>query len=102
MAVPAAWLDHRVALVHGEDGDGRRAAMEAWKARHVDPEWADFCLTVCSEGCPWPEVMSALQESAPLGAEARTILVPAADNLFLRAKDLPPAVKQFLDHPPRA
>ena len=67
MAAPAAWLEQGFALVHGEDGDGRREAVEAWKRRHVDPEWADFSLTVCAEGCPWPEVMAALQEAAPFG-----------------------------------
>jgi DNA polymerase III delta subunit len=100
MAAPTAWLNHDFALVHGEDGDGRREAVEAWKQKHVDPEWADFSLTVCSEGCPWPEVVAALQEASPLGAEARTVLVPAADNLFTRTKDLPPTVKALLDKPP--
>jgi len=99
MAVPAAWLNHDFALLHGEDGDGRREALEAWKQKHVDPEWADFSLTVCSEGCPWPEVTAALQEAAPLGVEARTVIVPAADNLFTRAKELPPSVKALLEKP---
>lgn len=101
MAAPAAWLEHGFALVHGEDGDGRREAAAAWKARHVDPEWADFSLTVCTEGCPWPEVLAALQEAAPLGAEARCVVVPAADNLFTRAKELPGAVKALLEKPPQ-
>ena len=99
MAAPVAWLNHTFALVHGEDGDGRRKAVEAWKRKHVDPEWADFSLTICSEGCPWAEVVAALQESAPLGAEARTVIVPVADNLFTRAKELPPAVKGLLEKP---
>lgn len=99
MAAPTAWLNHTFALVHGEDGDGRREAVEDWKRKHVDPEWADFSLTICAEGCPWAEVMAALQESAPLGAEARTVIVPVADNLFTRAKELPPAVKGILDRP---
>jgi len=86
--------------VHGEDGDGRRLAVEAWKQKHVDPEWADFSLTICSEGCPWPEVMAALQEASPLGAEARTVIVPAADSLFARAKELPGPVKAMLEKPP--
>ncbi|NTW85495.1 MAG: DNA polymerase III subunit delta [Holophagaceae bacterium] len=100
MAVPTVWLEHRFALIHGEDGDARREAVAQWKCKHVDPEWADFSLTVCAEGCPWPEVMAALQEASPLGAEDRTVVVPAADNLFLRAKELPPAVKALLDKPP--
>ncbi|HCZ32577.1 MAG TPA: DNA polymerase III subunit delta [Holophagaceae bacterium] len=100
MAAPA-WLDHSFALVHGEDGDGRRKAVAEWTRRRVDAEWADFSLTVCSEGCPWPEVMAALQEAAPLGAEVRTVLVPAADNLFTRAKELPGAVKALLEKPPQ-
>ena len=62
--------------------------------------WADFSLTICSEGCPWPEVTAALQEAAPLGAEARTVIVPAADNLFTRAKELPAVVKGILEKPP--
>ncbi len=101
MAAAAAWQDHAFALVHGEDGDGRREAVAAWKARHVDPEWADFSLTVCTEGCPWPEVLAAIQEAAPLGAEARCVIVPAADNLFARAKELPGAIKAMLDKPPQ-
>lgn len=100
MAAPA-WLDHTFALIHGEDGDGRRKSVEDWKARHVDPEWADFTLTICAEGCPWAEVVAALQEAAPLGAEARTVIVPAADNLFTRAKELPGAVKVLLEKPPQ-
>lgn len=100
MAAPAAWIERGFTLVHGEDGDGRREAVEAWKRRHVDPEWADFSLTVCSEGCPWPEVMAALQEAAPLGAEVRSVIVPAADNLFARAKELPTVVKGLLEKPP--
>jgi DNA polymerase III delta subunit len=100
MAAPAAWLVQSFALLHGEDGDGRRGAVEGWKAKHVDPEWADFSLTICSEGCPWPEVISALQEAAPLGAEVRTVIVPAADNLFTRAKELPASVKGILEKPP--
>ena len=100
MAIPAAWLEHRFALIHGEDGDARREAVAQWTRKYVDPEWADFSLTVCAEGCPWPEVMAALQEASPLGAEDRTVVAPAADNLFLRAKELPPAVKALLDKPP--
>ena len=99
MALPAAWLEHTFALVHGEDGDARRVAVESWKQKHVDPEWADFSLTVCSEGCPWPEVMAALQEASPLGAEARTVIVPVADNLFARAKELPTSVRSMLEKP---
>ncbi|HJV49282.1 MAG TPA: DNA polymerase III subunit delta [Geothrix sp.] len=100
MTAPATWLNQSFALVHGEDGDGRREAVEAWKRKFVDPEWADFSLTLCAEGCPWAEVMAALQEAAPLGAEARTVIVPAADNLFTRAKELPAPVKAVLEKPP--
>ncbi len=100
MAAPAGWIEQSFALVHGEDGDGRRQAVEAWKARHVDPEWADFSLTICAEGCPWAEVLAALQEASPLGAEARSVIVPAADNLFTRARELPPMIKTLLEHPP--
>lgn len=100
MALPTAWTEHPFALVHGEDGDGRREAVAAWRARHVDSEWADFSLTICAEGCPWPEVLAALQEAAPLGADARCVIVPAADNLFARAKELPASVKALLEKPP--
>lgn len=99
MAVPATWLEHTFTLVHGEDGDGRREAVEAWKRKHVDLEWAEFSLTVCSEGCPWPEIIAALQEAAPLGAGARAVIVPVADNLFTRTKDLPAVVKGILEKP---
>ena len=109
MPTPAAWLEHAFAMVHGEDGDGRREAVDAWKRKHVDPEWEDFSLTICSEGCPWAEIMAALQEAAPLGAEARTVIVPAAENLFSKGRggtkgqkqDLPEAVVALLLHPPQ-
>ena len=98
MAIPPAWLKAPQALLHGEDSEGRTAAMEAWKAVHVDPEWEVFALTICAEGCPWAEVFNALSESAPLGAD-RVVVVPQADNLLEKAKELPPAVKQILQNP---
>jgi len=98
MAIPAAFLQAEYALLHGEDSEGRQGALEAWKARHVDPEWADFSLTVCSEGCPWPEVQNALSESAPLGA-VRVVVVPQADNLLEKPKELPPTIKALLANP---
>ena len=98
MAIPRPWLEARYALLHGEDSDGRSAAVAAWTALHVDPEWEVFSYTVCAEGCPWPEVLNALGESAPLGAD-RVVLVPQADNLLERAKELPPAVRQVLQAP---
>lgn len=98
MAPPRPWLEARYALLHGEDSDGRKAAVEAWKAANVDPEWEVFSFTVCTEGCPWPEVMAALGESAPMGAD-RVVLVPQADNLLEKASALPPAVKQALQSP---
>lgn len=98
MALPRAWLDSPMALLHGEDSEGRSAAMEAWKAIHVDPEWEVFSFTVCAEGCPWAEVLNALRETAPMGAD-RVVLVPQADNLLEKAKELPPAVKQILQTP---
>jgi DNA polymerase III delta subunit len=98
MAIPRAWLDSPMALLHGEDSEGRGAAMEAWKAVHVDPEWEVFSLTVCAEGCPWAEVHNALTESAPLGAD-RVVVVPQADNLLEKAKELPPAIKTILQQP---
>jgi DNA polymerase III delta subunit len=98
VALPRPWLDARFALLHGEDSDGRSAAVEAWKAVHVDPEWEVFSFTICAEGCPWPEVLNALRESAPLGAD-RVVLVPQADNLLEKAKELPAAVKQMLQAP---
>ena len=98
MALPAAWLKAEYALVHGEDGDGRREAVEAWKAIHVDPEWIDFSLLVCSEGCPWPEVQNALLESSPLGTD-RVVIVPQAENLLEKPKELPPTIKALLTQP---
>jgi DNA polymerase III delta subunit len=98
VAIPRPWLDAKYALVHGEDGDGRSQAVAGWKAVHVDPEWEVFSFTVCAEGCPWPEVLNALRESAPLGAD-RVVLVPQADNLLEKAKELPAAVKQTLQSP---
>ena len=98
MAIPRPWLEARYALVHGEDSDGRGEAVAGWKAAHVDPEWEVFSFTVCAEGCPWPEVLNALCESAPLGAD-RVVLVPQADNLLEKAKELPSAVRQTLQSP---
>lgn len=98
MAVPRAWAQSPYALLHGEDSDGRGEAMAAWKAVHVDPEWEVFSFTVCAEGCPWAEVVNALSESAPLGAD-RAVLVPQADNLLEKAKELPAAVKRVLQDP---
>ena len=99
-AARAAWAKQPFALVHGEDGDGRRAAVAAWKQIHVDPEWADWSLTVCGDGCPWAEVQNALMEAPPMGAEARTVIVPAADNLFAKPKELPAAIKAWIEKPP--
>jgi DNA polymerase III delta subunit len=98
MGVPESFLSAQYALVHGEDSERRMQAVTAWKARHVDPEWEDFSLLVCPEGCPWPVVHSSLLESAPFGA-ARVVVVPHADNLLEKAKELPPQVKQFLANP---
>ncbi|MBK8727210.1 MAG: hypothetical protein IPL96_14535 [Holophagaceae bacterium] len=98
MSISKAWLDSPYALVHGEDSEGRRNAVEAWKARHVDPEWAEFSLSVCSENGPWAEVSNALQEAAPLGAE-RVVIVPQADNLLAKPKELPKAIAGLLANP---
>lgn len=98
MSVPEAWCKAEYALLHGEDGEGRLEAMEAWKARHVDPEWAEFSLSVCSESCPWAEVQNALMESAPLGTY-RVVVVPQADNLLAKAKEIPASIKQILQSP---
>jgi len=57
-----------------------------------------FSFTVCAEGCPWAEVVNALTESAPLGAD-RVVLVPQADNLLEKAKELPPSVKRLIAEP---
>jgi DNA polymerase III delta subunit len=96
--VPESWLRQDHALLHGDDGDARRAAVEAWTAAHVDPEWADFSLTTCPEACPWAFVQNALQETAPMGA-TRVVVVPEAENLLDRAKDLPPSIKSLLQAP---
>lgn len=98
MAISESFLRAEYALLHGDDGEGRKEALEAWKARHVDPEWADFSLMVCAENCPWAEVQNALSGSAPLGAD-RVVVVPQADNLLERAKDLPAPIKALLTHP---
>ena len=98
MSVPEAFLRAEYALLHGEDSEGRTEAMEAWKARHVDPEWADFSLLVCAEGCPWAEVQNALSESAPLGA-VRVVVVPQAENLLEKPKELPVTIRALLDRP---
>jgi len=98
MHLPEPFLAAKYALLHGDDAEGRVQAVAGWKARHVDPEWEDFSLMVCPEGCQWPAVQNALLESAPFGAD-RVVLVPQADNLLERAKELPPAVRAFLTKP---
>ena len=95
MVLPEAWLKAEQALLHGDDGEGRREAMEAWKLRHVDPEWEDFSLTVCAEGCPWAEVQNALSEAAPMGT-ARVVIVPQAENLLEKPKNLPGSIRELL------
>ena len=99
MSSPAAWLKADLALIHGEDSDARREAVEAWKAKRVDPEWAEFALSVCSESAPWGEVVSALSEAGPMGV-ARVVIVPQADHLLQKPKDLPPTVRGWLTTPP--
>lgn len=94
-----SWAQHSFALIHGEDPSRRREAVAAWKAAHVDPEWAEFSLSICSEGCPWAEVLNALQEAPPFGAR-RCVLVPAADNLFDKPKELPASILAWLAAPP--
>jgi DNA polymerase III delta subunit len=98
MSAPDSFLNARYALLHGDDAERRVQALSEWKTRHVDPEWEDFSLITCPEGCQWPIVQNALMESAPFGAE-RVVVVPHADNLLERAKELPPAVKKFLVAP---
>ncbi len=95
----AAWAKQGFALLHGEDPDRRREAVEAWKAVHVDPEWAEFNLITCGDGCPWAEVLNALQETPPFGAR-RCVLVPSADNLFAKPKDVPANLQGWLTKPP--
>ncbi len=92
------WARQPLALLHGEDADGRREAVEAWKAVHVDPEWEAFSLSVCSENAPWAEVLNALSEAAPFGA-VRVVVVPQADPLLAKPKDTPAALLRYLDHP---
>ncbi len=99
MNAPAAWLKADLALIHGEDADARRAAVEAWKLERVDPEWEEFSLSVCSESAPWGEVVSALSEAGPMGVD-RVVIVPQADHLLQKPKDLPAAVKGWLTSPP--
>lgn len=93
-----AWAREPLALVHGEDADGRREAVEAWKAVHVDPEWAEFSLSVCSENAPWAEVVNALSEAAPFGA-SRVVIVPQADALLAKPKDTPAALLRWIEAP---
>ncbi|HET6329526.1 MAG TPA: hypothetical protein VFF76_01945, partial [Holophagaceae bacterium] len=99
-AALAGWAKQPFALVHGEDGDGRKAAVAAWKTAHVEPEWADWSLTICGDGCPWAEVQNAMQEAPPMGVAARTVIVPSADNLFAKPKELPPSIKAWMEKPP--
>lgn len=99
MNVPPAWLKANLALIHGEDSDARAQAVDAWKLTRVDPEWAEFALSICSESAPWGEVVSALSEAGPMGIP-RVVIVPQADHLLQKPKDLPAAVKGWLTTPP--
>jgi len=98
MAAPESFVGAKYALIHGDDSDGRTEAVQAWKARHVDPEWEDFSLITCPEGCTWPTVKSALLETAPLSS-TRVVVVPHADNILEKAKEIPKEAKQFLTSP---
>ena len=98
-ALAVAWLKADLALIHGEDADARREAMEAWKSKRVNAEWEEFALSVCSESAPWGEVVSALSEAGPMGVD-RVVIVPQADHLLQKPKDLPAAVKGWLTNPP--
>lgn len=92
------WLGANFALLHGEDSDGRRDAIEAWKATHVDLDWGEFSFSLCNEYCSWSEIVNALRESAPMGAD-RVVMAPHVDNLFEKGKKLPNEVKQLLTNP---
>ena len=48
MSALQTWAKEPLALLHGDDADARKEAVEAWKSVHVDPEWAEFSLSVCS------------------------------------------------------
>ena len=100
MTVPETFLNAKYALLHGDDADGRVQAISAWKARHLDQEWEDFSLIVCPDGCQWPAVSNALMESAPFGAD-RVVIVPHADNLLEKAKEIPSPIKNLLTKPPQ-
>jgi DNA polymerase III delta subunit len=84
--------------LHGEDCDGRRAAIIDWKATHVDHDWGAFSFSVCNESCSWSEIINALRESAPLGAD-RVVLAPQVDNLFEHGKKLPKEAREILESP---
>ncbi|MCL1893790.1 MAG: DNA polymerase III subunit delta [Holophagaceae bacterium] len=98
MAVPDLFLNAKYALLHGDDSDGRLEAVNAWKGRHLSAEWEDFSLITCPEGCQWPVVNNALHETAPFGVD-RVVVVPHADNLLEKAKELPPSIKKILANP---
>lgn len=98
MGALETWAREPLALVHGDDSDARKEAVEAWKAIHVDPEWAEFSLSVCSENAPWAEVVNALSESAPFGA-SRVVIVPQADSLLAKPKDTPAGLLRWIEAP---
>lgn len=98
MSALQSWAKEPLALLHGDDADGRREALEAWKANHVDPEWAEFSLSVCSENAPWAEVVNALSEAAPFGT-SRVVIVPQADALLAKPKDTPEGFLRWIQNP---
>ena len=55
-------------------------------------------LPIPPAGCPWPEVRNALSECAPMGA-VRVVVVPQAENLLEKPKELPAAVRELLVNP---
>ena len=98
MSIPESFLGAKYALIQGDDAEGRATATAEWKKRHVGVEWEDFSLSVCQDGCRWAEVLAALMETAPFGAD-RVVIVPHADHLLVKAKELPQEVKKILANP---
>ncbi len=95
----STWVEHKFALIHGDDADERQRLITAWKIKHVDTTWGEFGLRVCSEQATWAEIYNALNEPPPMGADTVAVIVPSMDDLLIK-KDIPDAMLRLLQDPP--
>ena len=93
------WLEPSYALLHGEDSDGRRAAVEAWKAVARGPGMGGVLLHRLRRGLPLGG--SAQRPGANRRPWGRTgwCWCPRRTTCWKRPRSCPPAVKLALQSP---